>query len=88
MSMNEKASPLVVWHCGQVSQVECCKLLNQHPATIWLTGLSADGKSTLAYALERALVIWSSKNGHSVKSRLPIKKFFSKPFGCLSPKYE
>jgi len=54
--MNEKTSPLVVWHGSQVSQAERCKLLNQQPATIWLTGLSAAGKSTLAFALERALI--------------------------------
>ena len=56
MKMNEKAPPLVVWHGGQVSQAERHKLLNQQPVTIWLTGLSAAGKSTLAYALERALI--------------------------------
>jgi len=54
--MNEKTSPLVVWHGSQVSQAERCKLLNQQSATIWLTGLSAAGKSTLAFALERALI--------------------------------
>lgn len=54
--MNEKNPPLVVWHGSQVSQAERCKLLNQQPATIWLTGLSAAGKSTLAFALERALI--------------------------------
>lgn len=54
--MNEKISPLVIWHGGQVCHAERCKLLNQQPATIWLTGLSAAGKSTLAFALERALI--------------------------------
>lgn len=54
--MNEKASQLVVWHGGQVSQADRYKLLNQQPVTIWLTGLSAAGKSTLAFALERTLV--------------------------------
>ena len=54
--MNEKPPPLVVWHGSQVSQAERCKLLNQQPVTIWLTGLSAAGKSTLAFALERALI--------------------------------
>ena len=54
--MNEKIIPLVVWHGGQVSQAERQKFLNQQPVTIWLTGLSAAGKSTLAFALERALI--------------------------------
>lgn len=54
--MNEIASTLIVYHGGQVSQAERCKLLNQQPVTVWLTGLSAAGKSTLAFALERALI--------------------------------
>lgn len=54
--MNEKTPPLVVWHDGQVSQAECQKLLGQQPITIWLTGLSAAEKSTLAFALERELI--------------------------------
>jgi adenylylsulfate kinase len=32
------------------------KLLGQQPVTLWLTGLSAAGKSTLAFAVERALI--------------------------------
>ena len=54
--MNEKISQSVVWHGSQVSQEERCGLFNQQPVTIWLTGLSAAGKSTLAFALERALI--------------------------------
>lgn len=54
--MNEKTSQSVVWHGSQVSLAERCGLLNQQPVTIWLTGLSAAGKSTLAFALERALI--------------------------------
>lgn len=54
--MNTNLSPLVVWHGGQVSQAERQKILNQQPITIWLTGLSAAGKSTLAFALERELI--------------------------------
>lgn len=45
----------VVWHGGQVMRVEREALLGQRAVTIWLTGLSASGKSTLAFALERAL---------------------------------
>lgn len=52
----ERSIPLVVWHGGQVSKAERHQLLNQQPVTIWLTGLSAAGKSTLAFALERALI--------------------------------
>ena len=31
------------------------RVLGQRPATVWLTGLSGAGKSTIAYALEQAL---------------------------------
>lgn len=54
--MNKKTLPLIVWHGGQVSQAERQKLLGQQPITIWLTGLSAAGKSTLAFAVERELI--------------------------------
>lgn len=47
---------LVVRHGSQVTAQERNQLLGQEPMTIWLTGLSASGKSTLAYALERALM--------------------------------
>ncbi len=45
----------LVWHTGQVTPAERANLLGQLPLTIWLTGLSAAGKSSLAFALERAL---------------------------------
>lgn len=52
-----KSSPAeVVWHGGQVHPEHRSRLLGQQPLTIWLTGLSASGKSTLAFALERSLV--------------------------------
>ena len=41
---------------GLVSSNERINLLKQYSLTVWLTGLSASGKSTLAYALERALI--------------------------------
>lgn len=46
----------VVWHQSQVSKDQRLKLFGQLPLTIWLTGLSASGKSTLAFALEHALI--------------------------------
>ncbi len=45
----------VVWHGGHVSSEDRESLLGQKALTIWLTGLSAAGKSTLAFALEKAL---------------------------------
>lgn len=46
----------IIQHASQVSQSERADLLGQKAHTIWLTGLSASGKSTLAFALERALI--------------------------------
>jgi len=42
-------------HVGHVAPEERQWVLGQRPATIWLTGLSASGKSTIAHALERRL---------------------------------
>jgi adenylyl-sulfate kinase len=41
---------------GHVAEHERAELLGQRGAVVWLTGLSASGKSTIAYALERRLV--------------------------------
>lgn len=46
----------LTWQAGHVSTQERQALLKQKPLTIWLTGLSAAGKSTLAFALERILI--------------------------------
>nr|WP_271409654.1 adenylyl-sulfate kinase [Pseudomonas sp. Q1-7] len=46
----------IVWHQGIVARNEREALLGQTGVTIWLTGLSASGKSTLAFALERRLL--------------------------------
>ena len=53
--MSEPNSKNLVWQKGHVSHSERQTRLNQKPITIWLTGLSASGKSTLAFALEREL---------------------------------
>lgn len=46
----------ITWHEGHVSRGEREKLLNQKGVLLWFTGLSASGKSTMAYTLEHALV--------------------------------
>ena len=43
-------------HVGHVAVEDRARVLGQQPVTLWLTGLSASGKSTLAYALEKRLV--------------------------------
>jgi adenylylsulfate kinase len=54
--MTQEKSSNVVWHEGHIGRHERQVLLGQLPFTVWLTGLSASGKSTLAFALERTLV--------------------------------
>jgi bifunctional enzyme CysN/CysC len=46
----------VVWHSGAVTPAERPLPTRGQGATLWLTGLSASGKSTVAAAVERALV--------------------------------
>jgi adenylylsulfate kinase len=46
----------ITWHEGSVSQAEREKLLNQKGVTVWMTGLSASGKSTIACILEQMLL--------------------------------
>lgn len=46
----------VVWEHGELSREERWAAVSQRGATIWLTGLPAAGKSTLAKALEARLV--------------------------------
>ncbi len=53
--MAEQKATNVHWHDGEVSTADRGKLLNQKGATIWFTGLSGSGKSTVAVALESAL---------------------------------
>lgn len=45
----------VVWHSGQVTKEARYAMLAQKGATIWLTGLSGSGKSTVSVAVEAAL---------------------------------
>jgi adenylyl-sulfate kinase len=50
------ASSMESYPAVKVSRSERSRLLRQRPVTVWLTGLSAAGKSTLAAGLERRLV--------------------------------
>ncbi len=45
----------LTWHEGQVSRSDREQLLAQTGVTIWFTGLSGSGKSTIAVAAEAAL---------------------------------
>src|SRR5881392_2519313 len=46
----------VTWHEGSVSRQEREQLLSQKGVTVWMTGLSASGKSTIACILEQLLL--------------------------------
>jgi len=45
----------IVWHPGKITRAKRERLSGHRGVTIWFTGLSASGKSTLAVAMEEAL---------------------------------
>lgn len=58
--MTEHKSTNITWHHGKVSSKDRQDLMGQKGLTLWLTGLSGSGKSTIAVELEHALI----DNGH------------------------
>jgi adenylylsulfate kinase len=54
--MSQVKATNIHWHDGDISRDERWKALGCKGATMWFTGLSACGKSTIACALEQALV--------------------------------
>lgn len=54
MSTPRKATN-IVWHAGQVTRQDRERIAGHRGCTLWLTGLSGSGKSTIAVALEKAL---------------------------------
>ena len=53
--MAEHKATNVVWQDGEISREDRYRILQQKGATIWFTGLSGSGKSTIAVALEKVL---------------------------------
>ena len=53
--MADQKATNVTWHDGDVSRNDRHQFLRQKGGTIWFTGLSGSGKSTIAVALESAL---------------------------------
>lgn len=53
--MAKQIATNVTWHDGEISRDDRYQILRQRGATIWFTGLSGSGKSTIAVALEKAL---------------------------------
>lgn len=54
--MAEIKATNITWHAGNVTREERQAMLGQKGCTVWFTGLSACGKSTIAVALEQALI--------------------------------
>src|SRR5260221_10948004 len=54
--MAEQKATNITWHEGSVTREERQKLLGQKGVTVWMTGLSASGKSTIAVILEQMLL--------------------------------
>jgi adenylylsulfate kinase len=52
----EQRATNITWHSQHVTREDREKLLGQKGVTVWLTGLSGSGKSTIAVAAEDALV--------------------------------
>ena len=54
--MAKQKATNITWHEGHVERNDREKLLKQKGATVWFTGLSGSGKSTVAFTVEHALV--------------------------------
>ena len=54
--MAEQRATNITWHPHQVTREDRERVLGQKGVTVWLTGLSGSGKSTIAVAAEEALV--------------------------------
>jgi adenylylsulfate kinase len=54
--MTEQLATNITWHEGNVTRAERQKSLGQKGCTVWFTGLSGSGKSTIAVALEQVLI--------------------------------
>jgi len=52
----ELKSTNITWHGGAVTRDDRHRLLGQRGVTVWMTGLSGSGKSTIAVLLEQQLI--------------------------------
>ena len=54
--ISSSTSENVVWHAGGIGRSDRERRLGQRAGTVWFTGLSGSGKSTVAVEVERRLV--------------------------------
>ncbi|VAV83445.1 Adenylylsulfate kinase [hydrothermal vent metagenome] len=54
--MTQTKSTNITWHKGKISKEDRREKTGQRGVTVWLTGLSGSGKSTIAVELEHALI--------------------------------
>jgi len=54
--MTDQKATNIVWHTGAVTREDREKLNGHKGCTVWLTGLSGSGKSTIAVDLEKRLL--------------------------------
>lgn len=54
--MTQQIATNITWHEGAVTREERWKDLDHKGCTVWFTGLSGSGKSTIAVALEQVLI--------------------------------
>lgn len=55
MTAQQSGGGNLTWHDGEVSRADRAEMFGQSGATLWFTGLSGSGKSTIAVALEAEL---------------------------------
>ena len=70
----------LTWHSMDITKDVRAKQLGQQPKTIWLTGLSGSGKSTIVNELEKRLFIYGKKtmvlDGDNVRTQKAISQLF------------
>jgi len=54
--MTQQKATNIKWHHGRITKEDRMRLMKQKGVTVWLTGLSGSGKSTIAVELEHALL--------------------------------
>jgi adenylylsulfate kinase len=54
--MADLKSTNITWHGGAITREDRHRLLGQRGVTVWMTGLSGSGKSTIAVLLEQQLI--------------------------------